>query len=137
MKRGFLLHVLPVLLYVVVLFWLAAIHINLEVPHAFFPQDKLHHFGAFALLVFLLLRALCYQFSTAANDRLVIASMIVSSLTGAVLEFWQLLFPYRTADFADWVADTLGALLAGLLLAYWLRRRRGRVGSVDRVGVLK
>ena len=68
------------------------------------------HFGAFALLVFFLLRALRFEFPAAANGRLVGASIVGSSLIGALLEFWQLLFPYRSAEVADWVADTLGAL---------------------------
>ena len=129
MKRGFLLHVLPALLYVLVLFWLGAIHSGFDLPQTFIPQDKVKHFGAFGLLVFLLLRALRYEFPAAANGRLVGASIAGSSLIGALLELWQLLFPYRSAEFADWIADTLGALLAGFLASQWLRRRAGRSGS--------
>ena len=132
MKRGFLLHVLPVLIYVPVLFWLGAIHTGFELSESFIPQDKVKHFGAFALLVFLLLRALRYEFPAAANGRLVGASIVGSSLVGALLELWQLLFPYRSAEVADWVADTLGALLAGFLASQWLRRRCGRSGSAPR-----
>ena len=132
MKRGFLLHVLPVLLYVPVLFWLGAIRTSFDMPQCFVPQDKLKHFGAFALLVFLLLRALRFEFPAAENGRLVGASIVGSSLIGALLEFWQLLFPYRSAEFADWVADTLGAVLAGFLASQWLRRRSSRSGSAPR-----
>jgi len=131
-KRGVLLHVLPALLYVMVLFWLGAIRTGFDLPQCFIPQDKLKHFGAFALLVFLLLRALRYEFPVAANGRLVGASIVGSSLVGALLEVWQRLFPYRSAEFADWVADTLGALLAGFLASQWLRRRSGRSGSAPR-----
>jgi len=136
MKRGFLLHVLPALLYVLVLFWLGAIHSGFDLPQTFIPQDKVKHFGAFGLLVFLLLRALRYEFPAAANGRLVGASIVGSSLVGALLEVWQLLFPYRSAEFADWVADTLGALLAGFLARQWLRRRSGRSGSAPRASTL-
>ena len=136
MKRGFLLHVLPALLYVLVLFWLGAIRTGLDLPHTFIPQDKIKHFGAFALLVFFLLRALRFEFPTVANRRLIGASIVGSSLIGALLEVWQLLFPYRSAEVADWVADTLGALLAGFLASQWLRRRRGRSGSAPRVSAV-
>jgi VanZ family protein len=126
MKRGFQLHVLPALIYVLVLFWLGAIRTGFDLPQSFIPQDKLKHFGAFALLVFLLLRAFRFEFPAAANGRLIGLSMVGSSAIGAMLELWQCLFPYRSAEFADWVADTLGALLAGFLANQWLRRR-GRV----------
>jgi VanZ family protein len=124
MRPGFFLYILPTLLYVVVLFWLGAVQMSMEMPHGMFPEDKLKHFVAFGLLVFLLLRTLRFQWSSEPLGRLVMLSAAGSSAIGALLEVWQSLFPYRSSDFADWVADTLGALLAGLLAMLWFRRRR-------------
>jgi VanZ family protein len=128
-RPGFFLYIVPTLLYVTVIFWLGAVRTNVEVPHGFLPEDKFKHFLAFALLVVLLFRTLRYQWPSESLRRLVILAVAGSSAIGALLEAWQLLFPYRSAEFADWVADTLGALVAGLLVMFWARSRRHRVDS--------
>ena len=43
----------------------------------------------------------------------------VTSLYGATDEWHQSYVPGRYAEVADWVADTLGALLATVLYAHW------------------
>ena len=80
--------------------------------------------------MWLVLRALRFEFVASNYGRLIVASISVSSLMGALLEFWQSLIPYRTAEFADWIADTLGAILAGLacLVWDWWRRRHVATG---------
>jgi VanZ family protein len=130
MSRGFLTHVTPTVLYVLAIFWLGASHVSIQIPHAFFAEDKISHFTAFGLLVLLLLRTLRYEYPAAGNGRLVGASVAVSSFIGALLEFWQYLFPYRSLELADWIADTLGASLVGLLLMLWFRWRRSRTSSM-------
>ena len=115
---------LPALLYTGVLFWLGAIRVSFYVPQGFVPQDKLNHFGAFGLLVWLAYRAFRFEFEAAAVGRLIWVSIAASSSMGLLLEIWQLLFPYRSAEVADWVADTLGALVAGYAAFLWIRWRR-------------
>jgi VanZ family protein len=129
-KRGFVLHVLPALLYSACIFWLGSIHTGISFPQSYLPQDKLNHFGAFGLLTLLAMRALRFELNSVAYGRLIVASIGISSLTGALLEVWQMLFPYRSVEFADWVADTIGALLAGLacLLWAWWRKRHVATG---------
>jgi len=128
-KWGFFSHVFPALLYVVIIFWLGSIHTGLSIPLDFLPRDKVNHFGAFGLLTWLSLRALRFELRAVAYGRLIIASIVVSSLTGALLEAWQSLFPYRSVELGDWVADTIGALFAGLGAVIWVRWRGRHVAT--------
>jgi VanZ family protein len=51
---------------------------------------------------------------------------LVGSVYGATDEFHQWFVPHRSADVADWIADTAGALLGALLAWLVLRRWRAR-----------
>jgi VanZ family protein len=51
---------------------------------------------------------------------------IIGSLYGATDEFHQRFVPRRSADVADWAADTVGAALGALLAWLILRRWRAR-----------
>jgi VanZ family protein len=47
-----------------------------------------------------------------------------------LLEIWQLLWPSRTFEMLDWVADTVGAVIvAGVLLAGHAVRSRPALGA--------
>lgn len=80
-------------------------------------SDKTAHFVAFGLMVPLFTRALHYFLPKAPRGRIVLASAGLASLAGALLEFWQAFLPYRTAELLDWVADTVGALVAACVVA--------------------
>ena len=129
-RKGFYWHVLPALLYVVIIFWLGSIHTSLTIPQDLLPRDKFTHLVAFGLLTCLALRALRFELGSAPLNRLVAASVALSSLIGALLELWQSMLSYRSAEFGDWIADTIGAILAGLasLLWFWWRGRRVATG---------
>ncbi len=118
--KGFSGYVLPTLLYIVFIFWIGSIHTNLTIPQDFLARDKVNHFAAFGLLALLALRALRFELGTASWGRLIVAAVGISSLLGALLELWQSLLPYRFAEFGDWLADTLGAALAGLASCLWI-----------------
>lgn len=52
-----------------------------------------------------------------------------SMFVGGALELWQGRLPHRTADIWDWVADSVGALLAALVLSGslpWFMRWRSQ-----------
>ncbi len=128
-KKGFFWHVVPALLYAIVIFWLGSIHTTLSIPQDFIARDKLNHFVAFGVLTVLALRALRFEMDTTALRVLITASIGISSITGALLELWQSWLPYRTAEVGDWIADTFGAALAGLLCFLWIRWRRRHVAT--------
>ena len=109
-------------------YWLL-LFIGTHIPRGQMPaihhSDKTLHFLAYAGLAFLL----AWAFPKEAKRPLahVIGAWIVATFYGAADEITQLAVG-RSADFWDWVADTLGAM-AGLvfyvgLRPFWARVRR-------------
>lgn len=78
--------------------------------------DKLVHFSIFGLLATLVRRAPGVRFWWRA--------VLAVSVFGASDEIRQSFTPGRSIEFADWVADTAGALVAVLLYALWPWYRR-------------
>jgi len=127
LASGFVWHVLPALLYVVLLFGLGSIRTAIEIPENFVARDKLGHFLAFGALTLLVMRALRFELASANLRQIALLAIAVSSSVGAMLEVWQLMFPYRSAEFLDWVADTLGAALASCVGYAWFSWRARHV----------
>jgi VanZ family protein len=117
------LSLLSALAWMVTLFWLSH-QPSLSTPSLFEGQDKLFHAGAYGLLAMLLLAAHRMQ-AGGYRWREIRVSALIASLYGLSDEIHHAFVPGRSAEFADWLADTAGALLAALLLA-WLSRRYAR-----------
>ena len=82
-----------------------------EMPKFDIPyMDKIVHFGIFGVLGFLI----SYE-----KRRADIVTLALCALYGAAIEVIQLFLPWRSFEWADMLADTLGAL-AGILAAKWL-----------------
>jgi VanZ family protein len=79
--------------------------------------DKQLHAVAFGVMVPLLARATRFVRPQLALTSQLAVSAAASSLIGALLELWQAVLPHRNADVFDWVADTIGAVTAGSILA--------------------
>jgi VanZ family protein len=75
-------------------------------------NDKLIHTGEFALLGFLMCRALASQMPTWPRPRIACLSLLVAIVYGATDEFHQLFVAARSAEWADLAADSVGAALA-------------------------
>lgn len=113
--RGPLIDVLPVVLYLVVLFWGGLIPLQHLPGPQFELADKVWHAFAFGGLAGIGSRALRHTGrTTAVANR---DAALLSSALGGLLEILQSFTAYRSADLADFVADALGAGLAYLLLA--------------------
>jgi VanZ family protein len=81
----------------------------------FIPSfDKLAHFCVYGLLATLIFRLISSKSRNGPTAWLVILAV---SLFGLSDEIHQAYTPGRYVEFADWVADTLGAAVA--VLAYW------------------
>jgi VanZ family protein len=78
--------------------------------------DKLVHFSIFGLIASLVVRLL--------GGRRWWAAVVLVSAFGVSDEIRQSFTPGRSMEFADWVADTAGALVAVLLYANWAWYRR-------------
>lgn len=95
----------------------------LPTPDLFPNQDKLFHAGVYGILGSLLLMS-CRFSQPGYSRRQISASVLLASLYGLSDEIHQYFIPGRQADGLDWAADTLGALLAVLSLA-WIVKKKG------------
>jgi VanZ family protein len=81
-------------------------------------NDKLAHFCAYGLLGSLVLRAL------GGSWRGAVAAVVIASAYGASDEWHQSFVPGRSPEAADWIADTLGAIVAVALYTWVAPYRR-------------
>ena len=101
-------------------------HPSLPTPSLFPGQDKLFHALVFGTLGVLLLGALPrgaagYSWQQAGM------SVLIVSLYGLSDEIHQHFIPGRSSELLDWMADTLGALIAISLLV-WISRKGKSAG---------
>ncbi|MEX0818140.1 MAG: VanZ family protein [Pirellulaceae bacterium] len=98
-------------------YWIA-IFVGTHMPHGVRGPVKVHdkvlHFGAYAGLAFLLAAALTTMRMRYAA---LLLPLIVAAIYGCIDELSQNAVPGRQADFADWVADVLGAGVGVLTFA--------------------
>ena len=129
LNRGvaFATQVIPAVVYTSALFYGGLIHLDALPEVGFMPTDKLLHTLAFGGLSLLLARAAHWLRPAGSISKKLLSAGVGSSLLGLLLEICQAFVPYRSADPWDWVADTVGAVLAGSLafafLHYWVPRR--------------
>ncbi len=91
------------------------------IPGSFVGIDKVAHFGVFGLLATLVLRAKVIRTRGRWGGWLAVALV---SVFGATDEWHQSFTPGRSVEFADWLADTSGAVLAVVLYLWWGWYRR-------------
>ena len=83
-------------------------------------SDKVMHFLGFGLLAWLL----CYGYHKAGKTRwFYLRSAVVSVGYGFVIEFIQILLPYRIFSLDDLAADAAGAVVALILFYVFIGRR--------------
>jgi VanZ family protein len=105
--------ILALLYYCAVIFWFSH-QPSLPIPMLFEFQDKLHHFTAYFMMGILASRTI--RHFVMPPFMLAIVSVMFCSLYGISDEWHQSFVEGRTADSLDWVADTIGATVAMLLL---------------------
>ena len=102
---------------------------TLDTPDLFSGQDKLFHALAYGVLGFLLLGSRAPE-PDGFTELQIRSSILIASLYGISDEFHQYFIPGRSTDVWDWVADTLGAVIAVSLLA-WLSRKWKSAAAVS------
>ena len=123
---AFATHVLPALAYASLIFYGGLIRLG-PFPEVagFVASDKLLHALAFGGLSLLLARAVHWLRPRATRARKLILGAASASLLGLLLELCQAFTAYRSADVWDWIADTVGGLLAfalACILLAWIPR---------------
>ncbi len=107
------------------------------IESGWFQLDKVAHFAIYGALATAVIRNRWLRERPLAG---VIWAVLLTSGYGLGDEFRQSFTAMRTFDLKDWIADTLGAVVAATLYAYWkpyqlllempLRRRRPGVESL-------
>lgn len=78
--------------------------------------DKMAHFAVFGLLATAIVRL-------GTGWRAVLMAVVLASGYGVFDEWHQSFTPGRTVEVGDWVADTMGAIVAATLYGAWPRYR--------------
>lgn len=112
----------PAVLALIGAFVLGSLPMGAPPSVSFVPGDKLGHFLAFGVMQLTFLRACRYLYVELSWGRVVMTAIVFASLSGGLLELWQFLLPHRSAEWADFLADSLGALFFGLSAGKWGRR---------------
>jgi VanZ family protein len=110
-------HVAPAVVYVGAIFYAGLIRLAKLPEVGFMPTDKLLHAVTFGGLAVLLVRATRALLPRLNSRRRLFLALFLASLVGALLEVCQAFVPYRSAEFLDWLADTIGAAAATALFA--------------------
>jgi len=107
------------------LLWAGVILFATSVPPSLVPRrlssyDKVVHFSMYGVLAMLLAR---YVLGGAVAVRAAIVTVACVTAFGAADEWHQKFIPGRSTEFADWVADSAGALFgAAAMIAYAVRK---------------
>ena len=117
LRPSFWTHVAPAVLYVALIFVGGSIPMP-ELPQGpELPSDKLMHLVAFGGMQMLIFRAVRWLRPLAGPGKQNLLAALIACGAGALLEIWQAALPHRSAELADWLADTLGVLLGAALIA--------------------
>ena len=110
------------------LLWAGVIVFATSVPTTLVPRrlavfDKAIHFGIYAVLAALLTRAVLAGPSRLRWALAIVVCVAGVAAFGAVDEWHQQFIPGRSTEFADWVADSTGAVVGTIGFALFARQR--------------
>ena len=125
LKQYFKFHS-PIILYCSLIFALSS-QSNLHPSGVFEIWDKLNHFGAYFLMMLFMFISFRNIFVKKSLIKILLISFIATSIFGITDELHQYFVPNRTCDYRDWLADSIGRGLAGVLiyLIYKSRIKKG------------
>ena len=83
--------------------------------------DKIAHFFVFGLLATLVVRVV---FEPRQPLRWAVVALLITSAYGAFDEIRQSFTPGRSVELADWIVDSLGAMVAAGTYCYWTAWRQ-------------
>lgn len=118
---GFWLQVVPALLYSFAIFYVGSMEKDPTAELDFAAKDKLLHLLSFFVMALVNRPAIAYFWPSAGFRWLLVSTFVITSLEGAGLEIYQGMLPHRSAELLDWIADSVGALLAVFALSVGAR----------------
>lgn len=122
MKRFLWMH-LPPILYAILIFILSSIP-SLKTPDIGFSlQDKVSHMIEFGILGWLLQRSFLSIYGSRLKAYLFV--LLIGTAYAGLDEAHQTLVDGRRAEIGDWIADTMGILIAQCM--FWIVRNRKAV----------
>jgi VanZ family protein len=102
--------------FTLILWGFSSMHVTPQLPTPnLVGVDKLAHFLVYGLMGTVWTRAFPFR----SKIQCVLAACAVIACSGMIEEFIQYMNPYRSFEWADWVADVSGATLAVILYQYW------------------
>ena len=113
----------PVICYSGIIFYVSSLP-DVSVPYGQFYSDKLVHVAEYAILGYLLGRALATSTGLSRQGVLLI-TVLFCAFYGASDEFHQSFVPGRTCDVVDWLSDSLGGTIGSLLYVFKKKHRLG------------
>jgi len=119
---GFWLYWFPVLSYMLLIFWASSCS-SFSLPTPSIPHfDKLAHALEFAVLGYLLFRAVIHTQSLWLQKHALLIAVVVAIIFGLSDEIHQLFVPLRRSDIFDLAFDAFGAMMGGIA-ALWIEIR--------------
>ncbi len=114
---------IPAGIWAIVIFSLSSARTNFNPAWNLLSLDKLGHLCFYLIQTCLLIWAFAKTDKwTKPNYKAVIFSMLLASAYGAAIEYWQAFLPHRSFDYADMLANCVGAIL-GFFVFYLLRKK--------------
>ena len=110
---------LPVIIYASFIFYLSSLS-SLEGIPSYPYIDKLLHLAEYSVLGFLFGRAI-YNYGCKSKARLIIFSILFTTLYGMSDEIHQYFVPLRDSDIMDIAADLIGGAVGSLFYSLWMR----------------
>lgn len=107
---------LPAIIWTGIIFWLSTGNISVNTPIEWLSIDKIGHLTFYMLEVIFMIWALAKSNKwTKSNHKQIIICILVAIIYGTSLEYVQAILPYRSFDYADMLANMVGAITGSLL----------------------
>jgi VanZ family protein len=114
--KRFLSKILPVIVYLALVFTFSSLPSLVPPRLGFSWEDKVYHFAEYAGLAFLLFRAFGFWPKLKAFFGRALLTLMTGAAIGAIDELHQVYIPGRASQFGDWLADVGGLVFAIIII---------------------
>jgi VanZ family protein len=115
-RGGFAGYVVPVILFCAFIFYISSLPSPPAPSYGWKFSDKINHTGAYGIVMLLAFRASRWLFRDRSLGQQIMLSLIFTMLYGVSDEIHQAFVPNRECELYDWLADSLGGLLAAIFI---------------------